>query len=57
MAAAAMSLGAASVVTVHNLSYGALNPALGYLMSCVGSFLGLRCVTLARAYDGFARAR
>ena len=49
--------GAASVVTVHNFSYGALNPALGYLMSCVGSFLGLRCVTLARAYDGFARAR
>jgi NO-binding membrane sensor protein with MHYT domain len=52
-----MSLGAASVVTVHNFSYGALNPALGYLMSCVGSFLGLRCVTLARAYDGFARTR
>src|ERR1700678_1197696 len=57
MAAAASSLGAASVVTVHNFSYGLLNPALGYLMSCVGSFLGLRCVTLARAYDGFARAR
>ena len=52
-----MSLGAASVVTVHNFSYGLLNPALGYVMSCVGSFLGLRCVTLARAYDGFARAR
>jgi len=45
------------VVTVHNFSYGLLNPALGYAMSCVGSFLGLRCVTLARAYDGFARAR
>ena len=45
------------MVTVHNFSYGALNPALGYTMSCVGSFLGLRCVTLARAYDGFARAR
>ena len=45
------------MVTVHNFSYGALNPALGYVMSCVGSFLGLRCVTLARAYDGFARAR
>src|SRR6202050_1016964 len=26
-------------------------------MSCVGSFLGLRCVTRARAYDGIARAR
>jgi NO-binding membrane sensor protein with MHYT domain len=45
------------VVTVHNFSYSLLNPALGYAMSCVGSFLGLRCVTLARAYDGFARAR
>jgi NO-binding membrane sensor protein with MHYT domain len=45
------------VVTVHNFSNGLLNPALGYLMSCVGSFLGLRCVTLARAYHGVARAR
>jgi NO-binding membrane sensor protein with MHYT domain len=50
-------MGVVSVVTVHNFSYGLLNPALGYVMSCVGSFLGLRCVTLARAYDGFARAR
>jgi NO-binding membrane sensor protein with MHYT domain len=45
------------VVTVHNFSHGLLNPVLGYAMSCVGSFLGLRCVTLARAYDGAARAR
>src|SRR6202034_858080 len=50
-------MGVASVVTVHNFSYGLLNPALGYVMSCVGSFLRLRRVTLARAYDGFARAR
>jgi NO-binding membrane sensor protein with MHYT domain len=57
MAAAALSQGVASVVTVHNFSYGLLNPALGYAISCVGSFLGLRCVTLARAYEGFARAR
>ena len=47
----------ASVVTVHNFSNGLLNPALGYAMSCVGAFLGLRCVTLARSYDGMARAR
>jgi NO-binding membrane sensor protein with MHYT domain len=47
----------ASVVTVHNFSYGVLNPALGYAMSCVGSFLGLRCVTLARAYGGLGKAR
>jgi NO-binding membrane sensor protein with MHYT domain len=45
------------VVTVHNFSYGLLNPVLGYAMSCVGAFLGLRCVTLARAYEGFAKAR
>ena len=45
------------MVTVHNFSNGLLNPALGYAISCVGAFLGLRCVTLARAYDGFARAR
>jgi NO-binding membrane sensor protein with MHYT domain len=45
------------LVSVHNFSYGLLNPALGYVMSCVGAFLGLRCVTLARAYDGLAKAR
>jgi NO-binding membrane sensor protein with MHYT domain len=45
------------VITVHNFSNGLLNPALGYAISCVGSFLGLRCVTQARAYDGIARAR
>ena len=47
----------AFVVSVHNFSNGLLNPVLGYVMSCVGAFLGLRCVTLARAYDGMARAR
>ena len=45
------------MVTVHNFSYGLLNPVLGYAMSFVGSFLGLRCVILARAYQGAARAR
>ena len=44
-------------VTVHNFSYGLLNPLLGYVMSCLGAFLGLRCVTRARAYTGAARAR
>src|ERR1700749_4595598 len=47
----------AAMVTVHNFSYGLLNPALGYAMSCLGAFLGLRCVTRARAYTGFERAR
>src|SRR6202044_393396 len=36
-------------VTVHNFSYGLVNPLLGYAMSCLGAFLGLRCVTRARA--------
>jgi NO-binding membrane sensor protein with MHYT domain len=45
------------VVIVHNFSYGLLNPVLGYAVSCLGAFLGLRCVTRARAYTGFDRAR
>jgi len=44
-------------VAVHNFSYGLVNPILGYVMSCLGAFLGLRCVTRARAYTGGARAR
>jgi NO-binding membrane sensor protein with MHYT domain len=45
------------VLTVHNFSFGALTPVLGYLMSFVGSFIGLRCTTRAYAYQGRARAR
>jgi NO-binding membrane sensor protein with MHYT domain len=45
------------MIHANNFSNGALNPALGYLMSCVGCFLGLRCTTRARAYRGAARAR
>jgi NO-binding membrane sensor protein with MHYT domain len=45
------------VLTVHNFSYGVLTPGLAYLMSCLGSFLGLRCTTRARAHQGRARAR
>lgn len=44
-------------VSVHNFSYGLVNPALGYAMSCLGAFLGLRYVTRARACTGYARAR
>jgi NO-binding membrane sensor protein with MHYT domain len=43
-------------VQVHNFSYGILNPGLGYLMSCLGAFLGLRCITRALAHAGWARA-
>ena len=45
------------MVSVHNFTYGLLNPGLAFAMSCLGSFLGLRCVILARAYEGAARAR
>jgi NO-binding membrane sensor protein with MHYT domain len=45
------------VVSVHNFSYGLLNPGLAFLMSCLGAFLGLRCVILSRAYQGAAKAR
>ena len=41
----------------NDFSYGLLTPALGYLISCLGSFLGLRCATRATAYTGAARAR
>jgi NO-binding membrane sensor protein with MHYT domain len=45
------------MIHVNNFSSGALNPVLAYLMSCIGCFLGLRCTTRARAYQGAARAR
>jgi NO-binding membrane sensor protein with MHYT domain len=44
------------VVTVHNFTYGVFNPGLGYVMSCLGAFLGLRCVTRARVHEGRAKA-
>jgi NO-binding membrane sensor protein with MHYT domain len=45
------------VVQVHNFSYGLLNPALAYLTSCLGCFLGLQCTARARAHQGAARVR
>ncbi len=45
------------MVVVHNFSYGFLTPALGYLMSCLGCFLGLRCTTRARVVHGASRVR
>jgi NO-binding membrane sensor protein with MHYT domain len=45
------------MIHANNFSNGALNPALAYIVSCVGCFLGLRCTTRARAYRGAARAR
>jgi NO-binding membrane sensor protein with MHYT domain len=46
-----------TMLTAHNFSYGLLTPALGYLMSCLGAFLGLRCTTRAMAYTGRERLR
>jgi NO-binding membrane sensor protein with MHYT domain len=43
------------MLSVHNFSYGLLNPALGYVMSCQGAFTGLRCTSRARAHVGTAR--
>jgi NO-binding membrane sensor protein with MHYT domain len=45
------------VLATNNFSYGLLTPALAYLMSCLGAFIGLRCTTRAYAYTGAARAR
>jgi NO-binding membrane sensor protein with MHYT domain len=45
------------MIHVNNFANGALNPAFSYMVSCVGCFLGLRCTTRARAYQGAARAR
>jgi NO-binding membrane sensor protein with MHYT domain len=45
------------LLTVHNFSYGLLNPVVAYLMSCLGAFLGLRCTTRARASSGASRVR
>jgi NO-binding membrane sensor protein with MHYT domain len=44
------------MVSVHNFSYGLFNPAVGYLVSCLGAFLGLRCVTRSWSYTGARRA-
>jgi len=45
------------MVVVHNFSYGLLTPVLGYAMSCLGCFIGLRCTTRAREVQGSSRVR
>jgi NO-binding membrane sensor protein with MHYT domain len=44
------------LVTVHNFSDGLVSPVLGYVVSCLGAFLGLRCVTRASYHQGLVRA-
>ena len=46
-----------TMVHVNDLTYGPVTPVLGYVMSCLGCFLGLRCTTRARALHGAQRAR
>jgi NO-binding membrane sensor protein with MHYT domain len=45
------------MLTAHNFTYGLLTPALGYVMSCLGAFLGLRCTSRAMALEGRMRLR
>jgi NO-binding membrane sensor protein with MHYT domain len=45
------------VLAANNFTFGLLTPILGYVMSCLGAFIGLRCTTRAYAYTGGARAR
>jgi NO-binding membrane sensor protein with MHYT domain len=45
------------MLSANNFQYGLLTPVTGYLLSCLGAFLGLRCTTRARAYQGPTRAR
>jgi NO-binding membrane sensor protein with MHYT domain len=45
------------MLTVHNFSYGLLTPGLAYLMSVVGSFLGLRCTSRSHVSSGGGRIR
>jgi NO-binding membrane sensor protein with MHYT domain len=41
----------------NNFTYGLVTPVLGYLMSCLGAFLGLGCVSRALAASAASRAR
>jgi len=45
------------VLPVHNFSYNLLTPGLGYVMSCTGAFLGLRCTARGLPFQGAMRAR
>ena len=45
------------MVHVNNFTYGLVTPVLGFVMSSLGCFLGLRCTTRARASHGAQRAR
>jgi NO-binding membrane sensor protein with MHYT domain len=41
---------------VHHFSYGVLTPVAAYVMSFIGSLIGLQCTSRARASTGLSRA-
>src|SRR5215472_6881515 len=43
------------LMQVNEFSYGPVTPALGFAMSFLGAFLGLRCAARARANDSWGR--
>ena len=45
------------MVHVSNFTYGLVTPVLGFVMSSLGCFLGLRAATRARASHGASRVR
>jgi NO-binding membrane sensor protein with MHYT domain len=45
------------VLQVHGFTDGPLIPALGYVVSCLGLFLGLRCASRARASEDATQTR
>jgi NO-binding membrane sensor protein with MHYT domain len=45
------------VTDIYHFTYGLLTPLLAYVMSCVGSALGLLCTARARGVTGAARVR
>ncbi|MCL2586145.1 MAG: hypothetical protein FWE35_27230, partial [Streptosporangiales bacterium] len=53
---ALLSVQGVNVVAVDNFTSGLLNPAAAYAVSCLGGFLGLRCVRRSRIDRGAARA-
>jgi NO-binding membrane sensor protein with MHYT domain len=45
------------VLQVHGFTDGPLIPGLGYIVTCLGLFLGLRCATRARVCAGATQTR
>src|SRR6516162_7542286 len=45
------------LMPINEFSHSFMTPLLGFAMSFLGAFLGLRCTTQARAYFGWGRVR